>query len=833
MDVRQYKQLVQALERRVAGVNAPVQMPGADLRGADLWRADLVNANLREAKLEYAGLVGAKLGGAVLAEASLKGANLNGADMQGASLAGADLDLAAMEGTRLAGADLRGASLRAIKGEPSSYAKARIDLETVRRSGWTDGDVIQLWRAGAELEPLEAFSAAVRRAVSGATAVAAEAQDGPSPRQLAESFGDDDEGPVSRRTIAFIEQQMKRALVIHDTDEAPSSKRAVDELRKAMSMPPPASAQPASTPDRPSSPGDRVSLAPVSMPMVADPAHIQAHPAKYKSLAPGKSLLGVELQQRVGGGNAASVWRALDASGGRVAVKVFDPARPQTLSALARGVHTMSRLMLHGGDAMPPSIARLRCVSVNELCFTTDAAAGNLRDVPALRWPVPKIVRLVAQIAEAVAWAHDAGVLHRCLKPSNVLLVDDFQPIVTDFDMVDLPLLRSEQPADIGGYGPYAAPEEVLDLSMRSPTADVFSLGRLLYFLLAGRDPDEPLVDVPRLASIDREQPAGLVRIIRKCTMLDPAARYQWVSELLEDLANYERHDEVGIKGIERNFLWHRISTVVAVAKPPPQPPEAEVEPEIQLPDAVRKEPAAPLVSRRAQAAVAGVCAAVVVVTLAAMLGRSPPPAGGTLQAMREVIVVAVGVAFFALWRQKEAAMRARVAAGLGAALLVGLADPARLIGLRAKMHLHTGDPGARAEAVRVAARAGRLDMRGLDMSGLDLSKADLSLADLRGVNLSRSSLRSAGLREAKLDGADMTDAIIEDADLARSDAPSARGWPTTLCSYGTRLPKGWVCSRSHHPVVFERPPPASPPDASSPPPSPPRLPPRPSSSQP
>src|SRR5262249_28287809 len=64
---------------------------------------------------------------------------------------------------------------------------------------------------------------------------------------------------------------------------------------------------------------------------------------------------------------------------------------------------------------------------------------------------------------------------------------------------------------------------------------DIFSLGRILYFLLGGREPPEPSRDQDMRPL--PQTPAGIVEIIRKCTLRDPALRYQRVSDLLDDLA--------------------------------------------------------------------------------------------------------------------------------------------------------------------------------------------------------------------------------------------------------------------------------------------------------
>src|SRR5262249_22500842 len=127
------------------------------------------------------------------------------------------------------------------------------------------------------------------------------------------------------------------------------------------------------------------------------------------------------------------------------------------------------------------------------------------------------VVRCLEQVARAVAFAHDCGVLHRDLKPGNILLGSDGQPLVSDFGLAKLleprgPLqeetraaaktLREGQPGSsqipgsltVSGYHPgtppYMAPEQH-DPSFGpvGPAADIWALGVILYELLTGTKP--------------------------------------------------------------------------------------------------------------------------------------------------------------------------------------------------------------------------------------------------------------------------------------------------------------------------------------------------------
>ena len=529
MDPAALQVLHHVLEARKGGSGDTVSLPGVDLRGAQLLRADLVGCDLSGAGLDHAQLAGAHFARATLQTTLLRWTDLSGVDFTEADLRNADLSWARLEGASLAGADLRGASIEGVVGEPSTIAGARIDQAMVDRSALEDEDVVQLWKAGAVIEDIEAFDSNLIRNACDDAHVEAAGEVGPSNRAI---------------TDLEITARMQRA---QEDDEVPPSARvSMDVLRAveaAASIEPPAP----------------ISMRALKMTADVITPEIRMAPAWKK----GDSVLGVTLADEIGKGNCGVVWRAVDGDGAEVAAKLFRTNRAGiglSLPSYRRGVAVMNRLTGLGDET--PGVVEVRCVSVNKLGFTMDAAAnGSSVDLPALAWNVPSIVEWFDKLCRNVAAAHDAGALHRCIKPSNVLLNADLEPILTDFDMVDLPTVASEA-HNAGGYAPYAAPEELLGQGTQSPTADIFSLGRMLHFLLIGEHPDAKIADVPQLEAL-RDQPAGLVRIIRKCCMRAPEARYQWVKELIADLENYEDYENVGYEGgPEANYLPYRVSSL-------------------------------------------------------------------------------------------------------------------------------------------------------------------------------------------------------------------------------------------------------------------------------
>src|SRR5262249_21034037 len=158
---------------------------------------------------------------------------------------------------------------------------------------------------------------------------------------------------------------------------------------------------------------------------------------------------------------------------------------------------------------------------------------------------------LVARLAGAVHYAHRQGVVHRDLKPGNVLLTADGAPKVTDFGLArrlggETGLTRPGQPL---GTPEYMAPEQAQGRPA-SPATDVFSLGASLYRLLTGRPPygGEAGAQALEQASqgrpvpprqVDRRVPRALERVCLRAMAADPGQRYPSAAALEEDLRRY------------------------------------------------------------------------------------------------------------------------------------------------------------------------------------------------------------------------------------------------------------------------------------------------------
>jgi serine/threonine protein kinase len=167
--------------------------------------------------------------------------------------------------------------------------------------------------------------------------------------------------------------------------------------------------------------------------------------------------------------------------------------------------------------------------------------------------PPREAAQLVAEVAEAAQYAHDKGVIHRDLKPGNILLDQQGKPRVTDFGLAKL----TESGSDLTGTGQilgtpsYMPPEQASGKTDRiGPLADVYSLGAILYCLLTGRPPfqaaspmdtllqvldQEPLA--PR--QLNRNVPRDLDTIALKCLEKNSGRRYRSARDLAADLQRF------------------------------------------------------------------------------------------------------------------------------------------------------------------------------------------------------------------------------------------------------------------------------------------------------
>jgi Flp pilus assembly protein TadD len=256
------------------------------------------------------------------------------------------------------------------------------------------------------------------------------------------------------------------------------------------------------------------------------------------------------LLREIGRGGMGSVWEAIQVSlDRRVAVKLHaaaDAASPTSLARFLREATTIARLrhpgivqvLASGADDGTPWIA-MELIDGTPL-RAVDPSTG-------LRRPPRDCAALVAAVARALGHAHAQGVVHRDVKPSNILLRSDGAPVLTDFGLArdeSAPTLTIAGAA--GGTPQYMAPEQIRGATA-APTADVFSLGVTLYELVTGVRPFDGPTTEATIHRVLRDEPldprrietrldADLAAIVLKSIEKDASRRYADGNAFAEDL---------------------------------------------------------------------------------------------------------------------------------------------------------------------------------------------------------------------------------------------------------------------------------------------------------
>lgn len=235
---------------------------------------------------------------------------------------------------------------------------------------------------------------------------------------------------------------------------------------------------------------------------------------------------GYVLISPVGHGATGTVWRGLDsATGDPVAVKLLHEgatrlplARERSILDLVRHEHVVGvRDLVSVGGALGLAMDLV--------------AGGSLRDRLVADGPFApaEAARLLAQVAAALRAAHDLGVVHRDVKPDNILL-SEADARLTDFGIAKMMDGPAEDGHTVVGTPHYMAPE-VISGGEAGPAADVYALGVVLFELITGRTPFAGEGTAVLRAHLDERprRPVGLPdevwAVIARCLEKDPARR--------------------------------------------------------------------------------------------------------------------------------------------------------------------------------------------------------------------------------------------------------------------------------------------------------------------
>lgn len=193
------------------------------------------------------------------------------------------------------------------------------------------------------------------------------------------------------------------------------------------------------------------------------------------------------------------------------------------------------------------------------------------------RWPVEEAVRFIIEVAEALETTHRKNIVHRDIKPGNILVDADGHPHLVDFGIARIPASTLTQTTAVLGTPFYMAPEQVAARKI-DHRVDIFALGAIFYEMLTLEKPfsGENLTtivykimneDPPPLRQFKGSLPPALEPIIRKILAKDPDARYQSCRALINDLVRFS--EEAGIETGRRPQAEVSLSETRKMKRPP------------------------------------------------------------------------------------------------------------------------------------------------------------------------------------------------------------------------------------------------------------------------
>ena len=277
--------------------------------------------------------------------------------------------------------------------------------------------------------------------------------------------------------------------------------------------------------------------------------------------SPGAEIGHYRIESKLGEGGMSTVWLAFDHKlGRRVAIKFLsdDFADAEARRRFQREAQMASSLN-------HPHIVSVYDIGEFEgrhYLVTEYVDGGTLKDWATEKPRTPKeVIELLTGVADGLAAAHQAGILHRDIKPLNILVARNGYAKLADFGLAKLAENGtinlaahspdgSTRPGLILGTIAYMSPEQALGQPLDS-RSDIFSFGIVLYEMLSGKRPFGGRTDLEVLKTIihgdlpplSEEIPEAYRNIVEKALEKDPAERYQSMREMVVDLRRGQRSD--------------------------------------------------------------------------------------------------------------------------------------------------------------------------------------------------------------------------------------------------------------------------------------------------
>ena len=266
---------------------------------------------------------------------------------------------------------------------------------------------------------------------------------------------------------------------------------------------------------------------------------------------PGQSWGKFIIEKRLGGGGQADVYQAFDRLGtaGHVALKV--PTRPLPADKLHEWVENEAGPLVKLKH--PNIVPVLEAGQVGSFPYVATAIVQGLPLHTQIHTNPPDLkraARWIADLADALHAAHAQGIIHRDVKPLNVIITPDDTPVLIDFGVASLATAyRNETRQDGSGTFPFMAPEQARGAPDANHRVDIFGLGALLKYVLVSRSPYEQhgstdtALAAARAGQVVRVDETGapplrrrVCRIANRALDPDPDRRYQTAADMAADL---------------------------------------------------------------------------------------------------------------------------------------------------------------------------------------------------------------------------------------------------------------------------------------------------------